>query len=251
MIRFICVVIFVVSFLILSIPLLIAEWIVGKFNQSAKDRSSLAIIQWAFRQVLRISGTKVIIRGKENIPTDTPVLYVANHRSFFDILIAYVQVLSPTGFISKKEMLKWPLLRDWMRYLHCLFLDRENVKEGLKTILTAIEKIKSGISIFVFPEGTRNKVNDTFLPIHEGSLKIAVKTGVPVVPVSIVNSAAIFEDQFPKIKKTTVIVEYCKPILVKELNIEERKQVGACAFSVISDTYFKNKELLTTQKFSD
>ncbi len=71
----------------------------------------------------------------------------------------------------KKELLKVPLLSIWMKYLHCLFLDREDIKQGLQTILTAIDKIKSGISIFVFPEGTRNKVEGTFLPFHEGCFK--------------------------------------------------------------------------------
>lgn len=87
-----------------------------------------------------------------------------------------------------------------MKNLHCLFLDRDNIKEGMKTILTAIEKAKNGISICIFPEGTRNKTSDTFLPFHEGSFKIAEKAGVPIIPMTIVNSAAVFEDQFPKIK---------------------------------------------------
>ena len=83
MIRFIFVVLFVVLFLILSTPLMLVEWIIGKFNPGLKDRSSLAIVNWAFRWVIRLSGTKVIAIGEENIPTDTAVLYVGNHRSFF------------------------------------------------------------------------------------------------------------------------------------------------------------------------
>ena len=78
-----------------------------------------------------------------------------------------------------------------MKNLHCLFLDRKDIKQGLKTILEGIEKVKSGISICIFPEGTRNKVNDTFLPFHEGSFKIAEKSGCPIIPMSIYNSAAI------------------------------------------------------------
>ena len=64
-----------------------------------------------------------------------------------------------------------------MRYLHCLFLDRKDIKQGLKTILTAVDKVKSGISICIFPEGTRNRNKDELdmLPFHEGSFKIATK----------------------------------------------------------------------------
>ena len=86
MIRFIFVVLFVVLFLILSTPLMLVEWIIGKFNPGLKDKSSLAIVNWAFRQVIRLAGTKVIAIGEENIPTDTAVLYVGNHRSFFDVV---------------------------------------------------------------------------------------------------------------------------------------------------------------------
>ena len=83
MIRFILGVTWVVSFLVLSIPLMLAEWIIGNFNPALKDKSSLAIVKWAFRVLIWICGTNVIVLGEENIPTDTAVLYVANHRSFF------------------------------------------------------------------------------------------------------------------------------------------------------------------------
>ena len=128
-----------------------------------------------------------------------------------------------------------------MRYLHCLFLDRDNIKEGMKTILVAIEKVKSGISMCIFPEGTRNKTADTFLPFHEGSFKIAEKAGAPIIPMTIVNSAAVLEDHFPKIKKATVVIAYGKPVYIDELPKEERKAVGAKVQGIIADTYFKNK----------
>ncbi len=143
MIRFIVVILFVVLFLVLSIPIMIVEWIIGKFNMDVKSKSSLAIVNWAFRVVRVLSGTKVIIKGLENVPNDTAVLYVGNHRSFYDIILTYPKVPRPTGYIAKREMLKVPLLSVWMKYLHCLFLDRENVKEGLKTILEAVEKAKT------------------------------------------------------------------------------------------------------------
>ena len=242
MIRFIILVCFVVLFLVCSIPLLIAEWIIGKFNMDAKNKSSLAIVNWAFRCCLFISGTKVTVRGLENVPKDEAVLYIGNHRSYFDILITYIRVPRPTGYIAKKEMLKWPLLVNWMRNLHCLFLDREDVKQGLQIILTAIEKVKSGISICIFPEGTRNKVNHTFMEFHEGSFKIASKTGCPIVPMTIYNSAAIFEDHLPKIRKANVILEYGKPIYPKGLAKEDQKRLGAYTRDVIMNTYAKIKE---------
>ncbi len=242
MIRFILVVIYVVLFLILTIPLMIAEWIIGKFNPERKDRHSKAIVGWGFRCVTFLSGTRVEARGLENIPRDTAVLYVANHRSYFDIVLTYALFPGVTGYVAKKEMKKWPLLNVWMANIQCLFLDRENIKEGLKTILLGAEKVKKGISICIFPEGTRNKVNDTFLPFHEGSFKIAEKGGVPVIPMVITGSAQVFEDHLPKIKKATVVIEFQKPVYIKELDKETRKNLGSYVQGIISQRYFQLKD---------
>lgn len=239
MIRLIAVASFVVLFLICSIPLLIIEWIIGKFNMDIKNRSSLAIVNWGFKCCLFLAGTKVIVKGEENVPVDEPVLYIGNHRSYFDILITYIRVPRPTGYIAKKEMLKWPLLVNWMRNLHCLFLDRRDIKQGLKVILEAIEKVKSGISICIFPEGTRNRTNHTFMEFHEGSFKIASKTGCAIVPMAIYNSADIFEDHLPKVKKTTVILEYCKPVYVRDLCKEDQKHIGLYTQNIIKEAYFQ------------
>lgn len=244
MIRFIIVALFVVLFLICSIPLLIAEYIIGKFNMDVKNRSSLAIVNWAFRCVLFLAGTSVTVLGEENVPKDEPVLYIGNHRSYFDIVMTYVRVPRPTGYIAKVEMQKIPLLSNWMRNLHCLFLDRTDIKQGMKTILSAIDKIKSGISICIFPEGTRSRVPDTFLEFHDGSFKVAEKTGCPIIPMSINNAGAIFEEHMPKIRKTHVVIEYGKPIYPKELDKEARRHIGTTVQDIIKEMYFKNKELV-------
>ncbi len=228
MFRFILVCIIVVGFLILSIPILLAEWVIGKCNKRAKDISSLRIVQAVFRCVLKITGSDIQFIGHENVPNDTAVLYIGNHRSFFDILLTYVMCPDLTGYVAKKEMEPIPLLSNWMKYLHCLFLDRKDIKAGMKTILTAIDKAKNGISICIFPEGTRNKNESELemLPFHEGSFKIATKSGCPIIPIAITNSAEIFEAHFPKIKPAKVIVEYGKPIYPDQLSKEDRKRLG-------------------------
>ena len=250
MIRFILVISFLFWFLVLGSPLLVAEWIIGKFNPDVKSRSSLAIVNWAFRNVIRLAGVKVIAIGEERIPTDTAVLYVGNHRSYFDVILTYVRVPRPTGYIAKKEMEKAPLLSNWMRNLHCLFLDRNDVKQGMKIILQAIEKVKSGISIAIFPEGTRNRQPDCLLPFHNGSFKIAEKGDVPIIPMSIVNTGAIWEDHLPKMKKATVIIEYCDPVYVKDLDKEDRKDLGKYVGNIIMDKYMKNKKMLEEMEAS-
>ena len=245
MIRFFLIVVIVVLFLILSIPVMLIEWLVGKFNPRAKAIRSLRIIQTAFRLILWVAGVKVTEIGKENIPVDSPVLYIGNHRSYFDILLLYVRCHDLTGFVSKKEMNKIPLLRVWMRYLNCLFLDRENIKEGLKTILKAIEYVKSGISICIFPEGTRNKAENDLdmMPFHDGSFKIAQKSGCPIIPVALNNTSEIFEKHFPRVKPCHVVIEYCKPIMYSELSREEQRHIGQYTQNIILNTLKKNEKL--------
>ena len=246
MIRFILCVVVVAGFLILSIPLLLAEWIVGKFSPMAKEISSLRIVQTVFKAVLWVGGVKVTFIGEENVPKDTPVLYIGNHRSFFDVPLTYPRCPIRTGYVAKKEMEKVPLLSTWMKRLHCLFLDRKDIKQGLKTILEAIEKVKSGISICIFPEGTRNKNESELelLPFHEGSFKISTKAKCPIIPIAISNSANIWEAHFPKVKPTHVIVEYGKPIYVDELEKEDKKHLGAYTQNVILEMLKKNQEMI-------
>lgn len=244
MIRFIFVVLFLVVFLILSIPVMLVEWLIGKKSPNMKDYSSLRIVQWAFKVILWIAGVNVTVIGEEHIP-DEPVLYIGNHRSFFDVPITYSRCRRLTGFVAKKEIEKVPLLSTWMRFLYCLFLDRDDVRAGLKTILTAMEQVKNGISIFIFPEGTRNKGEElSVLPFHDGSFKIAEKTGCAVVPVSINNSVQILEAHFPFIRKTHVVLEYGEPIYPNTLDKEAKKQLGTYCHDLIEATIKKNAELV-------
>ncbi|MFR4352714.1 MAG: lysophospholipid acyltransferase family protein [Roseburia sp.] len=244
MLRIILALSFLILFLILGIPILITEWIVGKFNQPASDLRQLRIVQWAFRVVLFISGTKITVLGEENIPKDTPVLYIGNHKSYFDIIITYARCPRLTGYVAKDSMEKVPLLSTWMRRLHCLFINRDDVKEALKTILAGIENIKNGISMCIFPEGTRNQTDAFMLPFKEGSFKMAEKTGCPIIPMAITNSAEILENHFPKVKPVHVILEYGTPIYPKELDKETRKRIGAHCQDVIADMLRKNESLI-------
>lgn len=245
MIRFCLVCITVVGFLILSIPLLIVEWGIGKFAPMKKDISSLRIIQAVFRFILWLTGARITVIGEENVPKDTPVLYIGNHRSFFDILLTYTRCPIRTGYVAKKEMEKIPLLSTWMKNLYCLFLDRDNMREGLKTILQAIDYVKNGISICIFPEGTRNNGEElSMLPFRDGALKIAEKTGCAIIPISMNNTADIFEAHFPRVKKVHVVIEYGKPIYPKELDKETRKHLGIYCHDLIQDTIKKNASLI-------
>lgn len=215
-----------------------------KKDKKKKDYLALRIVHWGFRVILKIAGANVTVIGKENVPKEA-ALFVGNHRSYFDILLTSVQNENLMGYISKDSMKKFPSLNIWMEHIYCLFLNREDPREGLKTILQAIENIKSGVSVFVFPEGTRNKGEElSILPFKEGTFKIATKSGCPIVPVSINNSADLFENHFPLLKKTHVIIEYGEPIYPKELSKEELKGLGARCQGIIQETINRNAKLV-------
>ena len=244
MIRFICIAILLFLYLVLGIPVLIIEYFIGLVSPKAKDYSCLRMVQWTFRLMLKIAGVKVTVIGEENIP-DEPVLYIGNHRSYFDILLTYSRCRRLTGYVAKKEMLRYPLLRDWMRNLYCLFLDRSTPREGLKTILTAIDYVKKGVSICIFPEGTRTKGEEgSMLPFHDGALKIAEKTGCAIIPMSMNNTQAIFEAHLPFVRRTHVILEYGAPIYPDRLDKETRRHLGSYCQNIIQETILKNRDLV-------
>ena len=128
-----------------------------------------------------------------------------------------------------------PFLRIWMKRLHCLFLDRTDIKAGMKTILIGIDQMKNGISMCIFPEGTRSlsERETQMLPFKEGSFKMAEKTGCAIIPMAMVHTADIFEKHVPFVKRTRVTLTYGEPIYVKQLDKEQRKHLGSYVQDVI------------------
>ncbi len=237
MIRLILIVIFLAFFAIFSLIALPLLAILGKFKPLTRNKIAFKVVTNTFRIIRFLAGAKVTVIGKERIPEDSAVLYIGNHRGFFDIIILYTLVPGLTGFVAKEEIKKVPILNLWMVYMNCLFLNRKDVREGLKTILEGIEKMKSGISMCIFPEGTRSKGESEvdMLPFKEGSFKLAEKSGCPIVPVALRNTANCLEKQFPRIRKTHVTVEFGEPIYMNELEKEDKKFIGAYTRNRIID----------------
>ena len=199
--------------------------LVRKKDPEKADRICYGFVRAFCRMVVFLSGAKVQLTGKENLIHEGPVLYVANHQSIFDIVLLYANLKDHTIFIGKKEIEKVPLLSTWMRLTHSLFLDRENLREGLKTILAAIDLIKEGYSVAIFPEGTRNKAEDktTLLEFHGGSFKPAEKANVPVIPIVFHNTSDILEDHAPWVKAARVKMAVMEPVIISDLDPEQKK----------------------------
>jgi len=246
MIRLILAVITLVIFLLFSIILAPVQWLIGKISMPARDTMMLAIIHVYVKILLFVCGVKVTVIGKERIPKDTAVLYTPNHRGMFDILTTLAYSPTMPAYISKKEWKKVPLLSWWITWMHGFYLDRQNPQDGIQVIFDAIEAIKRGQSVTVFPEGTRGRSEDEreMLPFHEGCFKIAVRTGCPIIPVSLNHTSQVLEDQFPRIRATHVIMEYGEPILPKQLSREERRALGERVQGIVQEMVAKNHHLV-------
>ncbi len=210
-------------FLIFSLPVMLIALIVGLFSIKARDLMMLRFVQFGLYTVYRfIVGVKVTVNGLENIPEDEAVLFIGNHTSYFDIITTYPIMKRPTGFVAKKEIKKIPILPWVMHFVRCLFLDRENPRAGLQTILKAAEYIQDGISIVIFPEGTRSK-DGTLGEFKEGSFKIATKAKCPVVPMGIIGTPDVFEKHTPWMKPAKVTINFGKPVSTAEMSRPEMK----------------------------
>ena len=234
MIRTFFVFLFIVLFLIITLPLALVLYIMSKTNPDLQIRICRKVIHWAFSVILWICGVRIEADGQENIP-DGSVLFVGNHQSYLDILTTYVSIKGGTGYVSKIEMDKVPVFNLWMRGINCLFLDRDNIREGIKTIKKGTEELKKGYSMFIFPEGTRNQAEE-MLEFKAGSTKMAEKAGVPILPVAISGTADVFENNpHFSVKPGKVRITFGKPIIIDVLAKEERRFLSGYTQNIIKE----------------
>ena len=206
------------------------------FNKRAGDVFSLKFVMAVFKALLFVSGVKVTVKGRENLPEpDEGVVYISNHLGIFDVVSLYPLLPGRAGFIAKKEIKTWPLIGWWLIVLNCLFLDRQNTRNALKTILKGIENVENGISMVIFPEGTRSRVDGDLLPFHDGSFKLATKPKARIIPVAITNSAAVFENHLPWIKSAEIVIEFLKPIETASLSRDELKALPSSVHDLIQE----------------
>lgn len=175
--------------------------------------------KWA-ASIVKSTGSTVEVFGEENLIENSPIVYISNHQSDFDVPILMSKVKTPKGFIAKIEMLKAPVVRTWMKYLHCVFMDRSNLRKSAAAIIEGVKILKEGNSLVIFPEGTRSKTGE-LLDFKSGSFKLATKAKVPIIPITIVGSSKIFEGNGNRIKPAHVKVYIHPPIYTKGLTKEE------------------------------
>lgn len=210
--------------LILSIPALLRAKLLDKQNKNEKRIKVVhkATSLWT-RLLIALSGSKITVTGEENLP-EGPVLYVSNHQSNFDIPILMTYINRPKGFIAKIELTKMPLVVSWMRQMKCVFMDRNDIRQSINCINEGADYLKQGYSMVIFPEGTRSG-GQQMGEFKAGSFKLALKSGVPIVPVAIDGSYKIMGKKSLIIKPAKVKVNILEPIATLELSKEEAREL--------------------------
>ena len=200
---------------LLSIPKLIKLKInEKKYNSMEKFR----FIKSHAKRSLDLVKIKINVIGKEKVPKEE-VLFVLNHSSMLDSYILVSSIVKPVGVIIA-DVPTWrhiPIVSHWLNMMKCVYIDRENNREGMKSIIQASENIKMGQSMAVFPEGDLTWVKDPHALISDfkpGALKIAYKAKCHIVPMVIKNSRVTYNGYEPigRINSGNVEVEYLDPI---------------------------------------
>jgi 1-acyl-sn-glycerol-3-phosphate acyltransferase len=211
-----------------------------KFNSIRKHRTreeadeylAKVVKDWS-NFVLKVAGLNLTVIGKENIPSE-PCLFVGNHQSNFDIPAILANTDRLTGAIAKKDMERIPIMSSWMREIHSVFMDRENPREALKAISEGVENLKNGYSMIIFPEGTRSRSNN-MAEFKKGSMRLAIKAGVPIVPITIYDTYKAMEGNNGKVRKANAKLIIDKPIYIDGMSKEEKADIAQIVQNIIQN----------------
>ena len=197
------------------------------------------VARYFARTIFNCTGSTVEMRGLENIPEERTVLFVCNHQGNFDMGVILGYIDKPKGYIAKDGVDKLPIVRRWMHDMDCVFMHREDIKKAAKAISQGVELLKSGWSMLVFPEGRRSKSNEMG-PFKHGSFKLATKSKVPIVPVTIDGTYKIMEANNSFIRPAHVIVTIHPIVETADLNSEELKNLPTKVQNIIASALTKD-----------
>ncbi len=195
----------------------------------------MSTTQWG-RHISDTFGFKINVKGYENLPESGPVVFVSNHQSYTDIpVLCAVLDKFQFGFIAKNDLEKVPFYGWWIKNIRSVYIKRDDARASLAAINEGIDLIKNGFSLVIFPEGTRSRQTE-MAEFKRGSLRLATKPGVPVVPIVLNGTYQGFEKEGHP-QNDEVDVSILPPIETKGLSKLEANELA----SVI-------EELIRTEK---
>lgn len=201
-----CVLVAIVWTLLMGICSFLA--MILTFNRSA---SMFVVQKWWSPVLLWAGGAKLEVQGLENLDPKQSYIFVSNHQSTIDIPTLFISLPYDTRFVAKKALKYVPMLGWYMWAAKFVFVDRANHREAVRSLDEAGEQIRGGISIIVFPEGTRSD-DMRVHPFKKGPFALAMKARVPVVPVAIEGSGKLMPKNSWQITPGPITVRVGKPI---------------------------------------
>ena len=189
--------------------------------------------RWWAKSILRVSGIKVKTKGLENLAPDKPFVFMCNHQSNFDILVLFSALPAQFRWIAKAELFKIPFFGQAMRGAGYISIERKNRKKAIQSLKQAAERIRSGVSVMIFPEGTRS-LDGNIGEFKKGGFILAYDAGVPIVPIVLNGTWSIMSKDSLRIKSGNVtfsvlpavnVVDYSKSDKMKLIEDVRKKIV--------------------------
>jgi 1-acyl-sn-glycerol-3-phosphate acyltransferase len=201
---------------------------------SKNGRSHHQIARFWAKWVLRLSGVKVTVENAGNIPPGGNFVFVANHRSFYDIPLVLPYVTAQFRFLAKKSTFYWPFIGNYLRSAGHLPVHYDSARESLKTMSSAARVIQEkGISILLFPEAGRTA--GQMDPFKDGAAYIAIKAGVPVIPIGITGARELLPMHGRIIRPGRVTMKIGKPIPTIDMTLADRTRLTQMLYQRVSE----------------
>ncbi len=157
---------------------------------------------------------KIDVHGQENIPREENFVFFPNHQGLFDVLSIIEASDRPFSVVAKIEVKNIFFLKQVFAIMKAKFMDRDDVRQSLKVILSVTDEVKAGRNFLIFPEGTRSKNGNHPGDFKGGSFKCAMNARCPIVPVAMLNSYQAFDTN--SIHPVTVQVHFLEPLYYED-----------------------------------
>jgi 1-acyl-sn-glycerol-3-phosphate acyltransferase len=196
-------------------------------------------VLWA-RMLLWMSSVKVEVVGQDNVLRGRPQVFMANHQSGFDILIVLASLDTYFAWVAKRELFSIPVFGHALARTGSIAIDRKNFVRAMRSINDAARKIREGKSVMTFPEGTRS-MDGQIHPFKKGVFHLALKAGVPIVPVTIIGSGEIMPKKSFRVHPGKVILVIDKPIDVTGYTEGTVEELLNRVYDVVASNYYLRK----------
>ncbi len=206
------------------------------FNKSGNYLHIIARI-WA-RSILFISNIKVVVKGNSNIDLTGPNIYLSNHQSNIDVIILLAHLPIQFRWLAKKELFTIPIFGSVLRNAGYISVDRSNPRSAYQSLKKAAKIIKSGVSVTIFPEGTRSN-DGSIKPFLNGGFILAIDSGVPVVPLVISGTHNIMPKKTKVIKPGKVILEIKNSIDTCDYTRKTKEVLSKKVREIICDAFYQ------------